>query len=38
MDPFLGGDREIDDCTAAVARQRPSKNNKGMVFFERSAK
>jgi hypothetical protein len=37
VDPFLGVNREIGDCTAAVARQRPA-NNIGMVFFARSAK
>jgi hypothetical protein len=30
-DLLLGGDREIDDCTMAVARQRPT-NNRGMVI------
>jgi hypothetical protein len=34
---LLGGDRDIGDCTAAVARQR-SANNTGMVFSAWSAK
>jgi hypothetical protein len=37
VDPLLGGDREIGDCTAAVAWQRPT-NNRKMVFSTRSAK
>jgi hypothetical protein len=35
---LLGGDREISDCTAAVARQRPANKNRGMMFSVRSAK
>jgi hypothetical protein len=31
--PLQGGDREIGDYAAAVARQRPANNNTGMVFF-----
>jgi hypothetical protein len=34
-DPLVGGDREIGDCTAAVARQW-SANNRGMLFSVRS--
>jgi hypothetical protein len=34
-EPLLGGDREIGDFTAAVARQRPA-NNRGMVFSVQS--
>jgi hypothetical protein len=30
---LIGGDREIGDCTADVAKQRPANNNGGMVFF-----
>jgi hypothetical protein len=37
VDPLQGGDREIDDSTAAVARQRPAKN-RGIVFSAWSAK
>jgi hypothetical protein len=39
VDPLLGGDREIGDCIAAVARQRPSNNNNNreMVFSALSA-
>jgi hypothetical protein len=37
VDPLLGTDREISDCTAAVARQR-SANNRGMVFSAWSSK
>jgi hypothetical protein len=37
VDPLLGGDRDIGDCTAAVVRQRPA-NNKGMVFSAQSTK
>jgi hypothetical protein len=32
VDPLLGSDREIGHYTAAVARQRPVNNNRGMVF------
>jgi hypothetical protein len=35
-DPLLGGEREICDCTAAVARQQPA--NRGMMFSARSTK
>jgi hypothetical protein len=35
VDPLLGGDREVGDCTAAVARQRPANSNKGTVFSVR---
>jgi hypothetical protein len=35
--PLLHGDREIGDCMAAVARQRPA-DNRSMVFSVRSAK
>jgi hypothetical protein len=37
VDPLLGGDNEIGDSTAVVARQRPVNSNKGMVFSARSA-
>jgi hypothetical protein len=33
-----GGGREIGYCTAVLARQRPTNNNKGTVFSVRSAK
>jgi hypothetical protein len=33
---LLGGNCEIGDCTAAVARQWPTNNNRGMVFSVRS--
>jgi hypothetical protein len=36
VDPLLGGDGEIGDCTAAVARHRPASNNKGKMFSTRS--
>jgi hypothetical protein len=36
--PLLGADREIRDCKAAVARQRPANNNRGMAFSAWSAK
>jgi hypothetical protein len=29
---LLGADHEIGDCTAAIARQQPTNNNRGMVF------
>jgi hypothetical protein len=32
VDPLLGGDGEIGDCTAAVARQQPANNNRELVF------
>jgi hypothetical protein len=38
IDPLLGADREICDCTAAVVKQRSANNNTGMVFSARSAK
>jgi hypothetical protein len=31
-EPLLGGDRETDDCTAAVARQRPANKNGNGIF------
>jgi hypothetical protein len=31
LDPLLGGVREIGDCTAAIARQRPANKNRGML-------
>jgi hypothetical protein len=37
VDPLVGGDREIDDCTANVARHQPV-NNRGIVFSARFAK
>jgi hypothetical protein len=37
VDPLLGNDREMDDRTVAVARQRPA-NNRGIVFSARSPK
>jgi hypothetical protein len=37
VDKFLSKDRQIDDSTVAVARQRPA-NNNGMVFSAPSAK
>jgi hypothetical protein len=37
VDPLLGVDREIGDCTAAVARQRPADNTE-MIFSAWSAK
>jgi hypothetical protein len=37
VDPLLGGDREIGDCAAAVARQSPA-NNRGMVISAPFAK
>jgi hypothetical protein len=36
VDPLLVGDSEISHCTAAVARQRSTSNNKGKVFYVRS--
>jgi hypothetical protein len=36
VDPLLGGDREIGDCTVGVARQRPANNKRGMVFSARA--
>jgi hypothetical protein len=38
MDPLLGGDRPISDCTAVVVRQRPANNNRGIVFSAQSTK
>jgi hypothetical protein len=38
IDPLLGGNREIGDFTAAVARQRPANNNRVIVFSVRSTK
>jgi hypothetical protein len=38
VDLLLGGHREIGDGTAAIARQRPANNNRGMVFAARSSK
>jgi hypothetical protein len=38
VDPLLGGEREIGDCTAAVARKRSANNNRGVVLSARSAK
>jgi hypothetical protein len=38
VDTLLGGDREIGDCIAAVARQRPANNNREIVFSALSAK
>jgi hypothetical protein len=38
VDPLLGGYREIGDHTAAMARQQPSNDNRGMVFSALSAK
>jgi hypothetical protein len=35
VDPLPGGDREIDDCTAAVSKQRPA-DNRWIVFSARS--
>jgi hypothetical protein len=35
---LLGGDLEIGDYTAAVARQSPENNNRRMIFSARSAK
>jgi hypothetical protein len=37
-DPLLRCDREIGDCTATVVRQRPTNNNRGIVFFALFAK
>jgi hypothetical protein len=37
LDPWLGYDREVGDCTVVVVRQRPA-SNRGMVFTTRSAK
>jgi hypothetical protein len=37
VDLLLGVDREVGDCTVAVARQQPV-NNRGMVFSVQSAK
>jgi hypothetical protein len=34
----IRGDREIGDCTAAIARQRPANYNRGDVFSARFAK
>jgi hypothetical protein len=36
VDPLLGSNCEMGDYTAAVARQQPTNNNKGMVFSVRS--
>jgi hypothetical protein len=36
VDPLLGGDNEIGDCTAIVAMKRPA-SNREMVFSARSA-
>lgn len=33
VDPLLGGDREIGDCTEVVARQQPTNNSRVMVFL-----
>jgi hypothetical protein len=38
VDQLLGGDREIGDFIAAVVRQAPANNYRGMVFSARSAK
>jgi hypothetical protein len=38
VDPLLGNDREIGNCTAAVARQWSVNNNRRTVFSARSAK
>jgi hypothetical protein len=38
VDPLLGGDLVLGNCTSAVARQRPVNNNRGMVFSALSAK
>jgi hypothetical protein len=35
VDPLLGSDRNTDDCTAAVARQRLENSNR-MVFSVQS--
>jgi hypothetical protein len=32
-DPLLSGNREIRNCTAAVARQLPANDNKNFVFY-----
>jgi hypothetical protein len=37
VEPLLGGDCEIANCTVATARQQPT-NNRGMVFSAWSAK
>jgi hypothetical protein len=37
VDTLLGGDREICDYTAAVARKRPA-NHREMIFSVRSAR
>jgi hypothetical protein len=38
LDPLLGGNREIGNCTSAVSMQRPANKNRGMVFSALSAK
>jgi hypothetical protein len=38
VDPLLGGYRERDYNTTAIARQQLSNNNRGMVLSARSAK
>jgi hypothetical protein len=37
VDPLLGANHEIGECTVAIARQRHA-NNRGMEFYTRSAK
>jgi hypothetical protein len=34
---LLGGYREIGNCTAAIAKERPANKNRGMVFSARSS-
>jgi hypothetical protein len=38
VDPLLGNDREIGDCSAAVARQYSVNKNRRMAFSALSAK
>jgi hypothetical protein len=38
VDPLLDSDSEMDEYTAAVARQRSANNNRGMVFSAQSIK
>jgi hypothetical protein len=38
LEPLLGNDPELGNCKTAVARQRPLKNSRGMVFSARPVK
>jgi hypothetical protein len=37
IDPLLGNDREANNSTTTVTRQRPLNSNRGTVFSVRSA-